>query len=70
MGWYGSSKVIGGSDFKVDFKVDIKRDYRKDPREYFREYFMELKVFRWTQEEVIWVKKGQGWFQLQFKGSK
>ena len=50
----------------MDFKVDIKRDYREDPREYFREYFMELKVFRWTQEEVTWVKNGQGWFQLTF----
>ena len=30
-----------------DFKVDINL------REYFREYFMELKVFRWTQEEVM-----------------
>ena len=49
VGWYDSSMVIGGSDVKVDFK----RDYREDPREYFREYFMELKVFRWTQEEVI-----------------
>ena len=29
---------------------------------------MELKVFRWTQEEVIWVRNGQGWFQLKFKG--
>ena len=33
------------------------------------EYFIELKVFRWTQEEVIWVRNGQGWFQLKFKGS-
>ena len=31
---------------------------------------MELKVFRWTQEEVIWVRNGQGWFQLRFKGSR
>ena len=56
-------------DFKVDLKVDIKWNYRGDIREYFREYFMELKVFRWTQEEVIWVRNGQGWFQLKFKGS-
>ena len=28
-----------------------------------------VKVFRWTQEEVIWVRNGQGWFQLKFKGS-
>ena len=69
VGWYDSSTVIGGSDVKVDFKVDIKRDYREDPREYSREYFMELKVFRWTQEEVIWVRNVQGWFQLKFKGS-
>ena len=69
VGWYDSSMVIEGSDIKVDFKVDIKRDYREDPREYFREYFMELKVFRWTQEEVTWVKNGQGWFQLKFKES-
>ena len=44
------------------FKVDIKQDFRGDLREYFREYFrenfMELKVFRWTQEEVIWVRNG------------
>ena len=38
-------------------------------REYFREYLMEVKVFRWTQVEVIWVRNGQGWFQLRFKGS-
>ena len=69
VGWHDSSTVIGGSDVKVDFKVDIKRDYREDPREYSREYFMELKVFRWTQEEVTWVKNGQGWFQLKFKDS-
>ena len=69
VGWHDSSTVIGGSDVKVDFKVDIKRDYREDPREYFREYFMELKVFRWTQEEVTWVKNGQEWFQLKFKES-
>ena len=30
---------------------------------------MELKVFRWTQEEVIWVRNSQGWFQLKFKDS-
>jgi len=34
MGWYDSSVVRRGYDFKVDFKLDIKR-----------EYFMELKVF-------------------------
>ena len=44
-------------------------DFKGDLREYFREYFMELKVFRWTQVEVIWIKNGQGWFQLKFKGS-
>ena len=33
MGWYDSSMVRGGSDFKVD----IKRDYRGDIREYFKE---------------------------------
>ena len=64
MGWYDSSIVRGGYNFKVDFKVDIKWDYRGDLREYFREYFreyaMELKVFRPTQEEVIWVRNGQG----------
>ena len=38
--------------------MDIKLDYRGDLREYFREYFIELKVFRWTQEEVIWVRNG------------
>ena len=62
MGWYDSGIVRGGQDFKVDFKVDIKQDYRGDLREYFREDFMELKVFRWTQEEVIWVRNGQGGF--------
>ena len=49
---------------------ESKQDYRRDLREYFRKYFMELKVFRWTQEEVIWVRNGQGWFQLKFKGSR
>ena len=63
MDWYDSSKVRGGSHFKVDFKVDIKRDFRGNIREYFREYFMGLKVFRWTQEEVIWVRNGQGGFR-------
>ena len=58
--------VIGGSDVKVDFKVDIKRDFR----EYSREYFMVMKVFRWTQDKVIWVGSSQGWFQLKFKGSR
>ena len=52
----------------MDFIVDFK-DYKGDLMEYFREYFMELKVFRWTQDEVIWVRNGQGWFQLKFKGS-
>ena len=43
MGWYDSIIVRGGQDFKV----------QGDLREYLRDYFMELKVFRWTQEEVI-----------------
>ena len=38
--------------------MDIKRDYRGEIREYFREYFMELKVFKWTQVEVIWARGG------------
>ena len=42
--------------------MDFKEDYRGDLREYFREYFIELKVFRWTQEEVIWVRKVRGGF--------
>ena len=46
--------------------MDFKVDYRGDLREYFMEDFMELKVFGWTQEEVIWVRNGQGWFQLKF----
>ena len=49
--------------------MDIKVDYRGDLRKYFREYFMEMKVFRWTKKEVMWVRKSQGWFQLKFKGS-
>ena len=57
--------VRGGSDFMVDFKVDIKLDYRRDLREYSKEYFMELKVFRWTQENVKWVRNGQ----KKYKGS-
>ena len=40
MGWYDSSRIRGGQDFKVDFKADIKGDYRGD----FREYFKESKV--------------------------
>ena len=43
----------------MDFKVDIKYDYRGNFREYLSRYFMEIKVFRWTQEEVIWM--GQEW---------
>ena len=39
MGWYDSSMVRGGSDFKVD----IKRDYRGDIREYFREFSYGLR---------------------------
>ena len=31
------------------------------------EYFSESKVFRWTQEEVVRVRNGQGWFQLKLK---
>ena len=38
MGWYDSSRVRGGQDFKVDFKADIKGDYRWDIKEYFREF--------------------------------
>ena len=37
MGWYDSSMVRRGSEFKVNFKVDIKSDYRGDIREYFEE---------------------------------
>ena len=37
MGWYDSSMVRGGLDFKVDFKVDIKRNYMGDIREYLKE---------------------------------
>ena len=52
MGWYDSSMVRGGSDFKVDFKVDIKRDYRGDIREYFEESifltFKGSRQVRWT----------------------
>ena len=31
--------------------------------------FRGPKVFRWTQEEkeIIWVRNGQGWFQLNLK---
>ena len=49
--------------------MDIKYDYRGNFREYLSRYFMEIKVFRWTQEEVICVRNGQGWFQLKFKGT-
>ena len=54
--------VRGGSDFKVD----IKRDYRGDIKD-FREYFMGLKVFRLTQEELMWLRNGQGGFSLSQK---
>ena len=47
-------------------KVRWTKNYKGDLREYFREYFMKWKVFRWTQEEVIWVRNGQGRFQLKF----
>ena len=43
-----------------------KRDYRGDIKD-FREYFMGLKVFRWTQEELMWVRNGQGGFSLSLK---
>ena len=35
MGWYDSSRVRGGENFKVDAKAEIKLDYRGDIREYF-----------------------------------
>ena len=37
MGWYDSSRIRGGQDFKVDYKADIKGDYRGDIRDYFNE---------------------------------
>ena len=35
MGWYDSSRVLGGQDFQMDAKAEIKWDYRGDIREYF-----------------------------------
>ena len=29
---------------------------------------MGLKVYRWTQEELIWVGNGKGVLKLKFKG--
>ena len=57
-------------DIKRDFWGNIREYFREYFRKYFREYFMELKVFRWTQDKVIWVGSSQGWFQLKFKGSR
>ena len=37
MGWYDSSRVLGGQDVQVDAKAEIKWDYRRDIREYFNE---------------------------------
>ena len=52
MGWFDSSMVLSGEDFKVDFKVDIKRDYRGDIRENFEESiflaFKGSRQIRWT----------------------
>ena len=35
MGWYDSSMVRGGLNFKVDYKMDIKRVHRGVTMEYF-----------------------------------
>ena len=39
MGWYDSSRVLGGQYLQVDAKAkaEIKWDYRGDIREYFNE---------------------------------
>ena len=37
MGWYDSSRVLGGQDFQVDAKTEIKWDCRGDNREYYNE---------------------------------
>ena len=37
MGWYDSSRVRGGQNFKVDYKAEIKWGYRGDTREFFNE---------------------------------
>ena len=37
MGWYDSSRFLGGQDFQVDAKAEIKWDYRGDIKEYFNE---------------------------------
>ena len=48
----------------VDFKVDIKRDYRGVlQRPYFLDKSDGLRMGRYSQ--VIWVRNGQGWFQLK-----
>ena len=44
--------------------MDIKNDMGG-----IREYFRESKVFRWTQKELVWVRNGQGWFQLELRRS-
>ena len=49
MGWYDSSRVIGGQDFQVDAKAKIKWDYRGD----IRDYFNESKFGRETQELML-----------------
>ena len=40
MGWFDSSRVRGGQNFKVDSKAEIKLDYMGD----IREYFIESKI--------------------------
>ena len=47
--------------------MDIKYDYRGDYRGGIREYFRASKVIRRTQEELVWVRNGQRWFQLKLR---
>ena len=40
IGWYDSSRVLGGQDFQVDTEEEIKWDYRGDIKEYFNESYI------------------------------
>ena len=63
-------------DFKVDFKMDLKVDtghqigLQGGYQGVVQEVLHGVEVFRWTKEEVIWVRNVQGWFQWKFKGTR
>ena len=58
-------------DFKMDLKVDTGHQIglQGEYQGVVQEVLHGVEVFRWTKEEVIWVRNGQEWFQLKFRGS-